>query len=503
MDCIEALEDYLEEHPGLQNRLENGGLMAAASAPVYAFSAYKTLNDYGLPRSFTKIGLWTLGLSLATGVLWSMFPQAKNKATQAHENAVFKQYSVLRGALVDNVNEHFADQQERMILKNRAEDLDRNSGTQLISYILSPNGERIPVYSKSQYGDSDYMPMMDFPDDGELGLHYQSMRDWRNAYQNVSPFDTDMTGGDWIEDYSINGGKVSGNRSRSGGSYYDADFYGGSSGFNDRPLTRVNSGRGGMSMGPNGKARLELIDRRLMSGMSSTPSQSGAPSGMVNVNGKMVSEELAEVIRMAADNQPPRSARGTQSNYSDSSGHLSGFGDSDLSLSSPKPVASHKAGLNAVRETVQRERAKSVNIDINEEMRKARLGLLNQSSKRVITTPVQADANLNTGRNIVPLDPQEQAVLRVKAGDRTQDPDFTANNDAVMLGFNNAKLLLDDDDDLADKAWEEEMSAWKSPPLSLLDNTGESLISRTAAPPRKLIDDDIEMRDEDYDDPFS
>ena len=57
------------------------------------------------------------------------------------------------------------------------------------------------------------------------------------------------------------------------------------------------------------------------------------------------------------------------------------------------------------------------------------------------------------------------------------------------------------DEDLADKAWEEEMGkSWKSPPLDSVDKNGISLIRRTAMPPQNT--DDWEMRDEDYDQPF-
>lgn len=475
MSLFDACEDYLDEHPNLQNRLENGGLMAAASAPVFAFSAYKTLNDYGLPRSFTRIGLWTLGLSLAAGALWSLFPQAKNKATAAHEESVFKQYRMLKNVLVDNVNEHFADQQEKMILRNRAEDIDRESGSKLISYIVSPTGDRIPVYSKAHYGDPDYLPMMDFPDDEELGLHYQSMREWRNAYQPISQFDSDMTGGDWLEDYSIANGRISGIRNKFGNGYFDSDFYGTSaqSDYLDKPLRRINSvgGKTSAGVGSDGKYRLNLVPRHLMYGGK-------------NPDGISQSEDLKDLIRRSADNY----VEGSTSNFSSGSSHLQG---TDLGLGRKKPQAQvaskNSPDFSKVRETVNKQAEHRMNSPVS-------MPVTNK-------LPTHEEANLNTGRRIIPTDPHEQAVLRVRAGDPKQDPDFTAQNEAVMLGYNNAALLEDDDEDLADKAWEEEMgNGWKSPPLDSVDKNGISLIRRSAMPPQNT--EDWEMRDEDYDQPF-
>lgn len=483
MSLFDACEDYLDEHPNLQNRLENGGLMAAATAPVFAFSAYKTLNDYGLPRSFTRIGLWTLGLSLAAGALWSLFPQAKNKATAAHEESVFKQYRMLKNVLVDNVNEHLADQQEKMILRNRAEDIDRESGSKLISYIVSPTGDRIPVYSKAHYGDPDYLPMMDFPDDEELGLHYQSMREWRNAYQPIHQFDSDMTGGDWLEDYSVSNGRISGIRntfgstkgSGGGAGYFDNDFgTGAQSDFLDRPLRRVNAvgGKTTATIGADNKYRLNLVPRHLMYG--------GRHPDEISQ-----SDSLKDAILRASDNY----VGGSTSNFSTGSSHLDGGVDFELGPKKPQAQTASKSSqdFSKVRETVNKQAAQRMNSPVS-------VPVTNK-------LPTHEEANLNTGRRIIPADPHSQAVLRVKAGDPLQDPDFTAQNEAVMLGYNNAALLEDDDEDLADKAWEEEMGkSWKSPPLDSVDKDGISLIRRTAMPPQNT--DDWEMRDEDYDQPF-
>lgn len=108
-------------------------------------------------------------------------------------------------------------------------------------------------------------------------------------------------------------------------------------------------------------------------------------------------------------------------------------------------------------------------------------------SIRIVTKKI--DPNAATGRQITPSE-AVKAELRVKAGDPSQDPDFTNKplNEVIVCKGRDNPEALEDDDDLGDNDPEyiREMNRFLSPPPSTKDEDGISILQRTAMPPKDV-----------------
>lgn len=157
-EMLERFDEYLEEHPALENRLEHGALMAAASLPVFAYTGYATLDSFGLPKRFGRIGAWSIGLSLLTGAIWSCLPQAKNKPGDAVEKAVVRQYAKYKGSVVEEITLSLQEYQVNQVYQNRMADIERESDFRVEGFHVMENGQRVPVMSRTHPTDWDWHP---------------------------------------------------------------------------------------------------------------------------------------------------------------------------------------------------------------------------------------------------------------------------------------------------------------------------------------------------------
>lgn len=413
MDIGLAIEDFLDLHPELCNRIENGSLMAAATAPVFGYTAYRTLDSFCLPKSFGKIALWTTGLSILSGIIWACFPQAKKTSSADSERIMLEQYAKVKGSLIEEAAFAFRNQQEDRIYKNRVKDRVETTQMQFTDYLLTPQGQRVPVYEHVYEDDPRYTP-------------YQN---WEE--EDVEEYLEEVWGERWDkEEHTL------------------LDFKG--------PTREYDYGNA-------------------WDGWGTSPSNKGSRSTSTNTKFRNLSD--VEIFRRAANNARPQGNK-----------HL----------------------------TTKQEAVDDIPFDLSSELDRSSSPRTNKPvNTGTITPPVKMPGNYNarqdlidffadikrknpnasTGRQITPSE-EVKADLRVKAGDPTQDPDFTNTPlDAVVIckGRDNPEALEDDDDDDLgddDPAYIKEMNRFMSPPITTKDEDGISIIQRTAMPPKKVDEDE-------------
>ena len=179
-DMLERLDEYLEEHPALENRLEHGTLMAAACIPVYAYAGYATLDSFGLPKRFGRIGAWSVALSILSGALWSCLPQAKEKAGANVEKEVIRQYSKYKGSVMEEMSLSLQEYQVNKIYENRMEDIERETDIRLEGFKTLGNGQRVPVFHRTRPGDYDWHPGHAKVDPRLMQDYVRNAADWHN-----------------------------------------------------------------------------------------------------------------------------------------------------------------------------------------------------------------------------------------------------------------------------------------------------------------------------------
>ena len=197
-DMLERLDEYLEEHPALENRLEHGTLMAAACIPVYAYAGYATLDSFGLPKRFGRIGAWSVGLSILSGALWSCLPQAKEKAGANVEKEVIRQYSKYKGSVMEEMSLSLQEYQVNKIYENRMEDIERETDIRLEGFKTLGNGQRVPVFHRTRPGDYDWHPGHAKVDPRLMQDYVRNAADWHNWEDGYDDeFSVDL---EWVDD---------------------------------------------------------------------------------------------------------------------------------------------------------------------------------------------------------------------------------------------------------------------------------------------------------------
>lgn len=229
-DLLERFDEYLEEHPALENRLEHGTLMAAACLPVYAYAGYATLDSFGLPKRFGRIGAWSIGLSILSGALWSCLPQAKEKPGAHVEKEVMRQYAKYRGSVMDEISLSLQEYQVNKIYENRMEDIERESDFTMEGFQTLSSGQRVPIFTRTRPGDYDWHPGHAKVDSRIMRDYIRSAADWDNWEDIVDEeFSEDLEGIDDLDyddlypDYLHRGYQPRNNNNRGDRYYYERD----------------------------------------------------------------------------------------------------------------------------------------------------------------------------------------------------------------------------------------------------------------------------------------
>lgn len=119
----------------LHNRFQNGCLAAIGTAPIVGLASYKVLEDLKLDRDMYKIAKFTLLASLASGLIWSLFPASRRKPSEEEETAVKNSYSPV---LLIQISESIKDAEDAMIIKLHKDRLAEKATDTKSTGILEP-----------------------------------------------------------------------------------------------------------------------------------------------------------------------------------------------------------------------------------------------------------------------------------------------------------------------------------------------------------------------------
>lgn len=129
----------------INNRFQNGCLAAIGTAPIVGLASYKVLEDLKLDRDLGKIAKFTLLVSLASGLIWAMFPASRRKPSEGDESAVREAFSP---KMLITISEHIKDAEDAYIVKLHKDQKEAEKKSGGVTYLEARRESSFPGYRK-------------------------------------------------------------------------------------------------------------------------------------------------------------------------------------------------------------------------------------------------------------------------------------------------------------------------------------------------------------------
>lgn len=136
----------------VSNRFQNGCLAAIGTAPIVGLASYKVLEDLKLDRDLGKIAKFTLLVSLASGLIWAMFPASRRKPSEGDESAVREAFSP---KMLITISEHIKDAEDAYIVKLHKDQKEAEKKANGVTYLEARRESSFPGYRKDDPLDKD------------------------------------------------------------------------------------------------------------------------------------------------------------------------------------------------------------------------------------------------------------------------------------------------------------------------------------------------------------